>query len=334
MFLNSKVKLIICALLIVVLIGVTGCTSKPAAVDEKFVLKVGTDQAEEHYYNQGLAKFKEGVESRSNGQITVEIYPSSQLGSQRSAVEGVASGTVEMYLTNTMTLSAWVPEMGVFDLPFIFEDREQAYKILDGEITAELSKKMEEKGIKVLAYWENGFRHITSNIALNTPADIKGLKIRVPESPVYIDTFTALGAAPTPLAFNEVFTALQTNIIDAQENPAGHAVVNRFYEVQDFINLTGHIYTPEPLVIGMGIWNKLPDELKTIIQEEAITARDFERQLSSDSEIKYLEELEKVGMKIIKSDVAAFKAGVAPVYGKYDDVLGATLKKIQESLGK
>lgn len=331
---KKRIGLILIALIMLISVFATGCASKPAEEEKTFVLKVGHDQNTEHYYHKGLEKFKEGVESRSEGRIIVEIYPQSQLGSHRSAVEGVATGTIEMFLTNTMTLGGWLPEYGVYDLPFIFENREQAYGVLDGPITDELNAKIEEEGIKVLAVWENGFRHITSKIPLNTPADAKGLKIRVPESPVYIDTFTALGAAPTPLAFNELFTALQTGIVDAQENPAGHAVVNRFFEVVDYLNLTGHIYTPEPLVISKIVWDTLPADLQTIVQEEAIVARDFERQLSSSIEQDYIDQLVVEGMTVVEPDIQAFKDAVAPVYEKYADTLGETLAKIQAEINK
>lgn len=343
--LNKKIRFIILSLLIVALVVMSGCGKEPAQTkspdseekteqktEEKYVLKAGHDQSTEHYYHRGLEKFKEIVESKTNGNITVELYPLSQLGSQRSVVEGVATGTVEMYLTNTMTLSSWVPEIGVFDLPYIFADRAQAYKILDGEIGTELVNKMEGSGIKVLAYFENGFRQMTSNKPLRTPADLVGVKIRVPESPVYIDTFTAMGAAPTPLAFNELFTALQTKIVDGQENPAGHAVVNRFYEVQDYINKTNHIYTAEPLIINLDLWNNMSDEYKQIIQDAAIEARDYERKLSSDEEAANFEALKEAGMEVIESDIAAFKESVKPVYEKYNDVHGETLKRIEEEL--
>ena len=298
--------------------------------EETYVFKVGHNNPPDHYYHLGLERFAELVAEKTDGRVEIQIFPADQLGGQRQEVEGLILGTHDMVLTSTMVISNFSDAAGVFDLPFIFSDRDHAYRVLDGEIGDEVAAELEKVGLKVLAYWENGFRHITNSVRpIEKPEDLGGLKIRVPESQVYIDTFTTLGAAATPIAFDELFSSLQLGVVDGQENPAGHVIHNAFYEVQDYISLTGHFYTAEPLLISAKLFASLPADIQQAMVEAAEEARDYERQLSIDNEAEYLEQIAEHGMTITEVDVAAFQEAVQPVYEKYSDKYGPMIERIR-----
>jgi tripartite ATP-independent transporter DctP family solute receptor len=287
-------------------------------------LKLGHIADPQNPYAQGAQKFADLVAEKSGGTIKVEVYPSSQLGNQRDLVEGLTLGTLDLTMTSTAVLGNFHPQVAVFDLPFIFRDREHAFKALD-TVGMEIAKDLEEKGMKVLAYYENGVRNMTNNIRpIRVPEDMKGLKIRVMEQPIYIAMMKALGANPTPMAFGELFTALQKGVVDGQENPAAHIYTKRFFEVQKYISLTEHTYSAEPLVVSMITWNKLTPEQQTIIQEAAEEARDWQRQLAIDLENGYWDKIRESGKCEIITDVdkEAFREATAPVWKDFEDQVG------------
>lgn len=335
----GKMSLSILVVITILALVLTGCgrptedatPGEGGKEGEKIVIKVGHTGAPDHYYQDGLEKFAELVDKKTNGQVEIQIYPSDQLGGQRQELEGCMVGTHDMVLVSTMIISNFDKSAGVFDLPFIFSNRDHVFKVLDGDIGQEVSKKLEQNGMKVLAYWENGFRHITnSKVAIKKPEDLKGLKIRVPESPVYIDTFTTLGAAATPMAFGEVFSALQLKTVDGQENPAAHVIHNAFYEVQDYLSLTGHFYTAEPLVMSKDLFDKMPEDVQKALIEAAEEARDFERKLAADQEADFIKQIKEKGMTVVEDvDIAAFQKAVEPVYDKYRQEYGDLIDRIQ-----
>jgi tripartite ATP-independent transporter DctP family solute receptor len=287
-------------------------------------LKLGHIADPQNPYAQGAQKFADLVAEKSGGTIKVEVYPSSQLGNQRDLVEGLTLGTLDLTMTSTAVLGNFHPQVAVFDLPFIFRDREHAFKALD-TVGMEIAKDLEEKGMKVLAYYENGVRNMTNNIRpIRVPEDMKGLKIRVMEQPIYIAMMKALGANPTPMAFGELFTALQKGVVDGQENPAAHIYTKRFFEVQKYISLTEHTYSAEPLVVSMITWNKLTPEQQTIIQEAAKEACDWQRQLAIDLENGYWDKIRESGKSEIITDVdkEAFREATAPVWKDFEDQVG------------
>lgn len=287
-------------------------------------LKLGHIADPQNPYAQGAQKFADLVAEKSGGTIKVEVYPSSQLGNQRDLVEGLTLGTLDLTMTSTAVLGNFHPQIAVFDLPFIFRDRGHAFKALD-TVGMEIAKDLEEKGMKVLAYYENGVRNMTNNIRpIRVPEDMKGLKIRVMEQPIYIAMMKALGANPTPMAFGELFTALQKGVVDGQENPAAHIYTKRFFEVQKYISLTEHTYSAEPLVVSMITWNKLTPEQQTIIQEAAEEACDWQRQLAIDLENGYWDKIRESGKSEIITDVdkEAFREATAPVWKDFEDQVG------------
>ena len=295
-------------------------------------LKLGHIAEPENPYGQGADHFAKLVKERSNGEIIIQVYPSSQLGNQRDLVEGLTFGTVDMTLTGTAVLGNFVPEVSIFDLPFLFRDVQHAYKALD-TVGMELCKKGEARGMITLAIWENGIRHMTNNARpIVKPEDMKGLKFRVMEQPVYIELMKALGASPTPMAMSELYTALQKGVIDGQENPLAHIATKRFYEVQKYISLTGHTYAPELVMISAIAWKKLTPEQQALLRKAAEDTRDWQRQLCRDKEGDFLKIIKESGKAQVNDNVdkAAFAKATRGVWDLYTKRFGdASLKAIQ-----
>lgn len=295
-------------------------------------LKLGHIAEPENPYGQGADHFAKLVKERTNGEVVIQVYPSSQLGNQRDLVEGLTFGTVDMTLTGTAVLGNFIPEVAVFDLPFIFRDIPHAYKALD-TVGMELCKKGEARGMITLAIWENGVRHMTNNKQpIKEPADMKGLKMRVMEQPVYIEMMKVLGASPTPMAMSELYTALQKGVIDGQENPLAHIATKRFYEVQKFISLSAHTYASEPVLISTIAWKKLNKEQQEIVRQAALDTRDWQRDLCRQLEGKFLQTIKDSGKAQVNDDVnkAAFAEATKPVWKLYIDKFGnSSIEAIQ-----
>ncbi|MBZ4686587.1 MAG: TRAP-type transport system periplasmic protein [Clostridia bacterium] len=291
--------------------------------DEPIVLRVSHTLAPDSHYQAGLEKFEELVEQKTDGKIDVQIFGSAQLGSERDAIEGVSLGTLEMTLTSTAPLANFSKAFLVFDLPFIFTDRESAYKAMDGEVGQKMLKDLESKGIKGLGLWENGFRNLTNSVRpINKPEDVKGLKIRLMENPVHMATFQTLGANPTPMPFGELFTALQQQTVDGQENPLIIIDTSKFYEVQDHLAMTGHFYAPAALLMNKKLFDELDADLQKAIIEAADEAKKFERQFCIDKEKELLEKLKEKGMQVTFPDKEEFRKATMPVYEQFQDEIG------------
>jgi len=292
-------------------------------------LKLGHVASAEEPYHIAAVKFAELVKAGTNGAYEIEIYPNSQLGSSRDLIEGLQMGSVDITLTTAAVLSAFIPASQVIELPFMFKSREHVYKVVDGPLAAKIYAGDESKKLKVISTWENGFRNITNNVRpIVTPADMKGIKIRVMENQMYIDMFKALNANPTPMARGEVFTALQQKTVDAQENPMGQIASSRFYEVQKFLTLSGHTYSPEVLVFSLNTWKKIPVKYQDVIVKAAIEARDFNRKLSADKDDEFIALVKEKGMRVTAltpAQVAEFSKLMTPVWEKYYKVIGKEL---------
>ncbi|MGI6783457.1 MAG: DctP family TRAP transporter solute-binding subunit [Aminivibrio sp.] len=287
-------------------------------------LKLGHIADPQNPYAMGAEKFAELVKEKTGGAVEIQIFPSSQLGNQRDLIEGLTFGTVDLTMTSTAVLGNFLTEAAVFDLPFIFRDIPHAYKALD-TVGMEICKPLEKRGIKVLSMFENGVRHMTNNRnPIRKPEDVKGLKIRVMEQPIYIEMMKALDASPTPMAFGELFTALQQGVVDGQENPAAHIYTSRFFEVQKYISLTAHTYSAEPMLIAMSVWEGLSDDHKKAIQEAADEAKDWQRDLCRELEDGYWDKIRESGVSEINDDVdkAAFMEATKGVWAMFEDKLG------------
>jgi TRAP-type transport system periplasmic protein len=294
---------------------------------EKITLKIGHTLSETSHYQEGMKKFKELLEEKSNGQFELEIFAAGALGGEREMVEGLQIGSVDLVLTSTGPMSGFVPEVTVVDLPFLFRDAEHAHKVLDGEIGKDLFTKLEGSGLKGLAWWENGFRNVTNNVRpVEKPEDLKGLKIRTMENEIHMASFTQLGADPTPMAFPELFTALQQGVVDGEENPVPVIMSSRFYEVQKYLTMTRHFYNPSMILISKSKFEEYPKELQDALLEAAKEAGDYERQVVQRMDNEYLSELSAKGMEVIETpNIQPFIDAVQPVYEKYADKFGQDL---------
>jgi len=319
----SKISILV--ILVLVFFLATGVNS----AESKFVLKLGHIANEKQPYHEAAVKFAEMVKERTKGNVQIQVFPNSQLGGQRDLLEGLQLGILDITLSSTAVLANFIPQCQVMDLPFIFVSKAHVYAVADGPLAKEIYKNAEAKGMKVIGTWENGFRHITNNVRpIVTPADMKGIKIRVMENPLYIDMFKALGANPTPMAMGEVFTALQQKTVDAQENPLGQIFASRFYEVQKYLTLDGHTYSPEPVVFSLATWNKLPKQYQKIIQQASDEAREWNRNRTTEMDVKFLADMKAKGLEVTeltKEQKSAFQKAMGPVYEKYYNIIGKEL---------
>lgn len=291
--------------------------------DKPIVLKLGHAVAPEHPYHLGAIKFSELVAARTRNRVKVDVYPSTQLGNERDMVEGLQLGTIDLVVTSTGPVGGFVPKIFVVDLPFLFRNREHAYRVLDGPIGKDLLTALSARSIKGLAFWENGFRQITNNLRpIRRPEDLKGIKIRTMENKIHIASFKAFGASPTPIAWGEVYTALQQKTIDAQENPIAIIYHQKIYEVQKYLSLTGHFYSPALLLMSAKAFDALPKDVQKIMEETALGCADYERHLLRDSEANQIAELKSKGMQVNTPDKKRFRDAVAPVYKEFGAQFG------------
>jgi tripartite ATP-independent transporter DctP family solute receptor len=291
--------------------------------EKQVILKLGHAVAPEHPYHLGAVRYSDLVAQRTKNKVKIDVYPSTQLGNERDMVEGLQLGTIDLVVTSTGPLGGFVPRMFVVDLPFLFRDRAHAYQVLDGPIGRELLNAFSAKGMKGLAFWENGFRQITNSVRpIEKPEDLKGIKIRTMENKVHLSAFRAFGASPTPMAWSEVYTALQQKTIDAQENPIAIIYFQKISEVQKHLALTGHFYSPTPLLMSLKAFNNLSQNIQKIMLDTAMECATFERNLLRDNEAKQLAEIKAKGMQVTLPNKKPFQDAAAPVYKEFESQFG------------
>ncbi len=304
-----------------------------AAEAQTYQFRLGHVLPATHPYGVVMEQFAKAVEKDSGGRIKIQVVHAGALGGDREMGEQIRLGALEMGLIHTTVLGL-DRRLEIEELPFAWARREQAYAALDGELGAKLLDILAGKGIKGLAWYENGYRHLTNNARpIRKPEDLKGLKIRMAELKMRIDTFKLLGANPIPMAFPELFTALQQGTVDGQENPL--AIINsaKFYEVQKYLSLSGHIWGSVLLMINKGIWEKLPADLQQVLARDAVRFRDVERKMIQESDAKLAGQL-KAKMQINEVDKAAFRKAVQPIYDSYRSVFGEDLMKLVEKYSR
>ncbi len=305
--------------------GKTDTASKDTASAEypSMVLKLGHIGDPGHPYSKGADYFAELISKKSNGKIIIKNYHSSQLGDQKTLIEGLVYGTIDMALVGTAALGQFQPQISLFDLPFLFEDLDHAYKSLD-TVGMDLGKPLEAKGIKLLGYMENGVRHMTNNVRpIKSPADVKGLKIRVQTNKIHVAMIKAMGGSPTPMSLGELYTAMQQGAVDGQENPAAHIFTQRYYEVNKYASRTAHCYAPEPVLISMVKWNQFPQNVKDLFVSCANEAIAWQRKLSSDNDENLWNQIKATGkMEVIEVDRKPFMAATASLYEEFADSVG------------
>ncbi|MDH2431491.1 TRAP transporter substrate-binding protein [Pokkaliibacter sp. MBI-7] len=284
----------------------------------------------EHPQGQGAQKFAELLSEKSGGKMTVKLFPGGVLGGDLQTVSALQGGTLDMTVLNSGILSAQVKDFAMLDFPFLFDSNEQAFAVIDGKVGQELAKRLEDKGLHTLGYWDLGFRNMTnSKHPITKVEDVEGLKLRVIQSPIYIETFKALGANPVPMPFPEVYTALEQKVVDGQENPFTTIAGNKFNEVQKYLSVTRHIYNPQSFLISAKSWSKLnPDEQK-LVSEVAKEAEAYERDVSVKAQDVARENLAK-SMEIndiTPAEMARFRDKVKPVIEQFSKDLDQDLVK-------
>ncbi|MDR1050505.1 MAG: TRAP transporter substrate-binding protein [Deltaproteobacteria bacterium] len=321
--------------LVFLLAVVAGLVCAPGILKAQPVaMTAGHTLATDHPYHLGLVYFGELLKERTNGEVTLEVYHSSQLGSERDLIEGLQMGSVSMAAVTTASLSAFTNEFLVYDLPFLFPDTETARRVLDGELGAGSLRSLEAIDIVGLTYFENGFRHLTNSARpVVEPGDARGLKIRTMQNEIHMAAFQAVGAVPAQLSFGELFSALQQGLMDGQENPVPIIYTSKFYQVQKYCSLTGHFYSPTPVLIRRQIWDAFSDERKAIVRQAASEARDYQRKLNDEQNARCIDKLKEEGMEVVEVDKAVWLAAMQPVYDQFADKIGPeVIRRVQEEI--
>lgn len=330
--------ILVLGLIFTMSMGLTGCGQKSSKeqstqtkkAQQKITIQLGHPYDEKQPLHQGVVKFAEIVNQKTDGNVEVKIFPNNTLGSSRDLVEGLSINTINMALAPTTNVAPFYKPIDIFYFPFIFRDKEHAYKVSDGPIGQELyDGLLKAKGIRTLAMFESGFRTITnSKKAIHTPEDLAGIKMRVTDSPINVATFKALNANATPMALSEVFTALQQGTVDGQDNPIGNVYANRYYEVQKHITLSQHQWAGIMLMISENTWNKIPGEYQKVMVDAAKEAADWERKEINAKEGEFLKEMEQAGMQVTEltpEEKAKFKDKMLPVWDEFQDSVGKDL---------
>ncbi|CAB3690778.1 ABC transporter substrate-binding protein [Achromobacter marplatensis] len=311
-----------------------------AAADVKpRLIRFGYGLNEESVQGRAARFLAQELEKVSGGKLKMKTFGSANLGSDEQMQGALAGGAQEMMVGSTAPLAGMVKEFGVFDLPFLFNSEKEADAVLDGQLGQDLLKKLEARGLVGLVYWENGFRNMTnSKRPISRAEDMQGIKLRVMQNQIALGVFNTLGANAVPMPFSELFTALETRTVDGQENPITTIQSSKFYEVQPYLTISRHVYTPWVVLASKKWWDTLsPDEQK-LIRQAAAASRDFERKDSRADSAKAMKTLEDAGMKIntiSPEEVARMRQKVQPVVDKYTQELGPELiKQLNDEIQK
>ena len=302
-------------------------------------IRVSNGVNQDHPVGNGVAKMTACVAQKSGGKMKLQAFWGGALGGDLQATQALRSGTQEMVITSSSPLVGIVPELGVFDLPFLFQNEAEADKILDGAFGSYISGKMPAANLVNLAWWENGFRNLTnSRRPVAKWEDLQGVKVRVMQNNIFLDTFRTLGANAVPMAFGEVFTALETRAIDGQENPFVTIDTSKFYEVQKFLSVTRHAYTPFMVLYSKPLWDKLSKDEQSALSACSIEGRDEQRKVSRALSEKSLASLRARGMQINEVPPAEYKRmfeKVQAVYEKHQGSIGQdTVKRLMSELAQ
>ncbi len=315
-------RIMLSALICLLVLGLfTACAKKKEKEAETpVVLKLATMTAATHTYNLGAQRFADLVKERTGGRVSITIYPDGQLGKgERELLEAIQQGTIDIYVGSTGPLGGFNPAMQILDIPFLFRDYAHVDMVLDGPIGQELLSGLESSGMKGLAFWENGFRNLTNSRGpVTTPADAQGLKIRTMENAIHLAAWKAAGLNPTPMAWGEVYGALQQKVIDGQENPVVVILTSKIYEVQKYMTLTRHVYSPAVIIVSQQLWSHLPDVAKEVFLSTAREVAQYQRNLGREAEQNNIAALEAQGMNIVKAvDSSAWQAAMQSAFNEF-----------------
>lgn len=314
--------------LTVVLFSVGASGQGEAGEEETITIRAGHVNPPGEPAHEAWNLFEERMEERLGDRVDVQIFPQGQLGGERDLIEQVQVGTLDMTAPSAGPLANYNEEILVLNLPYIFSTEEEMYQVLDGDIGDRLIEStMEEANILILDWWSTGVRHMfTENTPIREPADMRGMKVRVMENPIFIDSFEALGAQPTPLPYPDVYEALQTGVVAAAENDSSGYRTMNFFEPAPYYSLTSHLIITKPLLINPDFYNGLPDDVRTVLDEVVDEATEYQRTLFAENFAKDIEWLEDNGVTVIEDvDIAKFRERMTPVWEEYEDEFGADL---------
>lgn len=328
---KKSIKLI--ALSLVLVVALVGCGNKEKTATDGNVsktIKIGHVEPEDRSTHKALLDFKKNVEEQTNNEIKVEIYPNGALGGDVQLTESVAMGTLDVAFPSTSVLTTYADDFGILDMPYLFKDSEAAFDAMDGEVGEYFSEKLKTNGIHVLGYSYNGPRSTTTNTrAIEKPEDLKGIKMRVMESPIFIDFYKTLGANATPMSFTELYTGLQQGTVQAQENPPSLTFANKFYEVQKYSTIDEHVHNFLAFIMNENKFNSLSEDEQKIITEEAINYVNAQRELELEDNEEAIGKLENEGGLITNrltiEQKEVFREKLQPMYDKYEDKFGKDL---------
>jgi len=300
-----------------------------ASGDAEFTIRASIGLNSDHPQYDGLLRFKEIVEEETNGAVVVETYHSGQLGDDRTAMEALQLGSQEVTIPSTAPVANFIPEYAVFDIPFLMPSEEVADEVLDGEVGQKILDMLEDQNLVGLAYWENGYRDMSNSVQpIETQADLEGLTLRTMENELHLDSFSALGANPTPMAFTELFTAMQQGTVDGQENPIATIYLEGFHEVQDYVSATNHVYTPFVFLVSKSFYDGLPAEYQEILSNAAVEAGEYQREVNREANEEYVQTLIDEGVNFNEvSDEAKdeMRETVQPVIDEFADSLDSNI---------
>jgi tripartite ATP-independent transporter DctP family solute receptor len=303
---------------------------------DKFVLKYATSLGEDSAYYKGAVALAEAAKQLSNGRLTIQIFANAQLGNDRDMIEGMQLGSIDLASPSTGAMGAVVPAATVLDLPYIFDDHQHVYRVLDGPFSEQLYKLFDSAGFHPLGYWEIGFRNLTNKVRpVQTPADVKGLKLRTLPAAIHQRAWSLVGAQPVALDFTELYNALNTGVVDGQENPFNIILLGKLHEVQKYLSVTRHIYGTAPTSVSDKTWAKLPPDLRQILKEAVARSTPIQRQAAGGNEGAQLAKLKSFGMIVVENpDRAAFQKAMQPAWELYVSRFGKDGQALIDAIRK
>lgn len=294
-------------------------------------IRVASVTGPSHHHNVALRWFADRVAARDVG-LTIQVLDGAQLGGERDYIEGMMLGSIQMAQVSTAPVAGFIPEFDLFSLPYLIRDTDHFKAVVSGPVGKKFGELAEERGLKILAWFDNGYRNVFNKVRpVVEPDDMNGLKIRVMESPLMVNTVNAMGGSATPMSYSELYTALEQGVLDGGENAAGNVLNDKFYEVSGYYSLTQHFRPPGIVAISLITWNGLTEEQQAVLTEEAAALQDYEIQLTAEVEAAAMEELKAKGMKINDADVAAFRDRMEPVYGDFKAKHGSELLEMVQN---
>ncbi len=310
-------------------LSIAALTQSAFAADT--TIRIASVTGPSHHHNVSLRWFADRVAARDAG-LNIEVLDGAQLGGERDYIEGMMLGSIQMAQVSTAPVSGFIPEFDLFSLPYLIRDTDHFKNVVTGPVGARFSELAEGRGLKILAWFDNGYRNVFNKVRpVVTPDDMEGLKIRVMESTLMVNTLNAMGGSATPMSYSELYTALEQGVLDGGENAAGNVLNDKFYEVSGYFSMTQHFRPPGIVAISKVTWDGLSAEQQAVLTEEAAALQDYEIELTAEVGMAAVEELKAKGMKINDADVGAFRERMGPVYEDFISKHGGELLEMVQN---